>query len=156
MFERWYLRSKDNALQRFIAVPVTTGLALWWLYMGVFCLIEGFTAHRVVSSFVAGFPRLATVFIGLGFLFGALTTLWGVYTHYPRVDVIWLLHKIGYTSVIVSGGLYTYLAARHMPIETLVISLGVFHTVIGLFGLISVASHEWLTRHQMRDQGYDA
>lgn len=150
------VKRQDVALQRLIATPIMTAIALWWLFIGVYSVAEVVTTDQTMSRFLETFPRPAAILIGAGFIIGAVITLWAMFTRYTRVDVIWKLHKVGYSAIMVSGGTYTYIAVAQEHYELLIVSLGAFHMIIGLAGLVSVTIYELMIRRMLNAQNNDA
>lgn len=157
MPDRLYpLGDKPSAWHRFLANPLATAAGIAWFYLGGIAIFEGWCEGASTSSSIGQFPQLATLLIGVLFVFAGSILLWSIYTQHSRVDVVWQWRKCAYTFALIAGGAYSYFVSANVPLEAVAFSFGIFHLLLGLFGLISVVTLETLTRRVMREQGYDA
>lgn len=158
MPDRSYRRNmpKPAKLDHFYAHPTITVVALQWLIVGTVSILEGSVPSFNTSSSVAAFPSIPALTSGIAYIIAGMLTLWTIYTSHRRIDLVWMVKKLGYTIVIIGAGIYTFYVFQRIPFELLAISFGFGHILIGIAGIIAVTKNESVTRDIMKKQGYEA
>ena len=158
MPDRSYRRNmpKPTKLDHFYAHPTISVVALQWLAIGAVSILEGSVPSFDTSSSVAVFPSVTALTSGIAYIIAGVLTLWTIYTSHRRIDLVWMVKKLGYTIVIIGAGIYTFYVFQRVPFELLAISFGLGHILIGIAGIIAVTKNESVTRDIMKRQGYKA
>ena len=158
MPDRSYRRNmlKPTKLDHFYAHPTITVVALQWLMVGAVSILEGSVPAFNTTSSVASFPSVLATASGSAYVIAGLIILWTIYTSFHRIDLVWMMKKLGYTVGTVGAGVYIFCVFDRSPFELLAISFGLGHILVCIAGIIAVAKNESVTRGIMKKQGYDA
>ena len=134
-------RSTSTAvLRHFAGNAIVTLLAAWWVIFGIEFLIEGLAPGLQTTSAVSEFPTYISIGVGVFYVMGGATTLWGLYTCDRDLSKVFQWKKAGYTLAAFAGGIYAFYTLKYVPLELVAFSFGFMHMTLGVAGL-------WTTMH---------
>jgi hypothetical protein len=147
---------KPTKLDHFFAHPTISVVALQWLTWGAVSILEGCVPSFDTPSSVAVFPSVPVVISGIAYIIAGALTLWTIYTSHHRIDLVWMIKKLGYTIAIIGAGIYTFYGFQRVSLGLLAVSFGFGHILIGIAGIIAVTKNELVVRDMMKEQGHEA